>query len=129
MKNCALADVVDEDANETSDEEHVDVIMKRRREEVEIETFTLRPEDFGLPSHPLSKVGGGRGPKENAKTLLAILRNEVSPDNPILQFVLQNVAALLVVSGLCEADESDNGQVITERGPGGGRWEGGCEES
>ena len=33
-----------------------------------------------------------------------------------------NVAALLVVSGVCDANTSDFGEVIKEEGPGGGRW-------
>ena len=120
--------VVDEQ-DETSDEEDVDEVMKRRQREVEIETFTLTPEDFGLPRHPLSEVGGGKLPKQNAAVLMAMLRNELPPDNPILHFVLMNVAALLVVSGACEADECESGPVIKERGPGGGRWKEGVKKA
>jgi len=87
-----------------------------------VEEFTLEPADFGLPSHPLSEVGGGKLPKQNAAVLMSILRNERPPDDPILHFVLMNVAALLVVSGACEADTCESGPVITERGPAGGRW-------
>lgn len=45
-----------------------------------------------------------------------------------------NVAGLLVTSGICEADTSnmgagDDGKVITERGPGGGRWKEGLRRA
>jgi anthranilate phosphoribosyltransferase len=92
----------------------------------QLSTFTLHPSDFGLPAHPLSDVGGGQGPEENAKILMAILRNELPRDHPILHFVLMNVAALLVVSGVCEAEGEE---VITERGPGGGRWKEGVRRA
>ncbi|KAH1490906.1 hypothetical protein KXV92_001281 [Aspergillus fumigatus] len=101
---------------------------------VKIETFQLHPSDFGLPAHPLSAVYGRKMPKENAAKIMSILRNELPPDDPILTFVLINVAALLVISGICEADTSnmgpgDDGKVITERGPGGGRWKEGVRRA
>ena len=91
--------------------------------------FQLEAADFGLPSHPLSEVGGGKLPKENAAKLLSILRNEIKPDDPILDFVLMNVGALLVVSGICESDTCETGEVIKERGPGGGRWKEGVRKA
>jgi len=94
-----------------------------------LETFQLQPSDFGLPSHALSEVGGGKLPKENARKLLSILQNEVAPDDPVLHFVLMNVAALLVASGICDADRCETGQVIKERGPGGGRWKEGVRKA
>jgi anthranilate phosphoribosyltransferase len=101
---------------------------------VRLETFQLQPKDFGLIQHPLSEVYGARGPRENAAKLMSILRNELSPDDPVLDFVLMNVAALLVISGICEADNSDMGpgdnrEVIQERGPGGGRWKEGVRRA
>lgn len=101
---------------------------------VKLETFQLHPSDFGLPSHPLSDVYGRKMPKENAAKLMSILRNELPRDDPILDFVLMNVAALLVTSGICESDTSnmgpgDDGKVITERGPGGGRWKEGVRRA
>ena len=73
-------------------------------------------------------------PKDNAAKLMSILRNELPREDPILEFVLMNVAALLVTSGICEADTSnlghgDDGKVITERGPGGGRWKEGLRRA
>lgn len=105
--------------DEESDDEEPKYIAK-------LETFSIEPADFGFPSHPLSEVGGGKGPKENAKVMMSLLRNEMDKDHPILHFVLINVAALLVVSGACDSDSSEFGEVITERGPGGGRWKEGA---
>ena len=95
----------------------------------ELETFELTPEDFGLPRHPLSEVGGGKLPRENAAVLMQILRNERPKDDPILHFVLMNVAGLLVVSGACEVDECQSGPVIKERGPAGQRWREGIKKA
>ncbi|PLB42482.1 anthranilate phosphoribosyltransferase [Aspergillus candidus] len=101
---------------------------------VNVETFQLQPSDFGLPTHPLTAVFGRKMPKDNAAKLMSILRNELPRDDPILTFVLLNVAALLVTSGVCESETSnmgpgDDGQVITERGPGGGRWKEGVRRA
>ncbi|KAJ9196181.1 hypothetical protein DTO164E3_6478 [Paecilomyces variotii] len=118
----------DDDDASTSDED------APSRTLVKLETFQLHPSDFGLPTHPLSDVYGRKMPKDNAAKLMSILRNELARDDPILDFVLMNVAALLVVSGICEADTSnmgpgDDGKVITERGPGGGRWKEGVRRA
>jgi anthranilate phosphoribosyltransferase len=119
-----------EEREESDEEEDIYEKMRRRREEVEIEMFTLTPENFGLPRHPLSEVGGGKLPKENAKMLLALVSGELPEDHPILHFVLINVASLLVVSGVCDADEDENGgEVIKERGPGNGRWKEGVRRA
>ena len=95
----------------------------------ELETFQLQPSDFGLPSHPLSEVGGGKLPKENAAKLMGILRNELPPDDPILHFVLMNTAALLVISGVLDGSASEGEEVIRERGPGGGMWKEGVRKA
>ncbi|KAK3379238.1 glycosyl transferase [Lasiosphaeria ovina] len=92
-----------------------------------VEHFLLHPSDFGLPAHPLSTVSPGKEPTENAAILTRILNGQLPDDDPILHFVLINTAALFVISGICEADTSnmghgDDGAVIQERGPGGGRW-------
>jgi anthranilate phosphoribosyltransferase len=101
---------------------------------VDVEHFMLSPADFGFPEHPLASVGPGKGPKENAETLLKILSGEMGPDEPVMHFVLINAAALFVVSGICDPDEStmgpgDDGKVIKERGPGGGRWKEGVRRA
>ena len=89
-----------------------------------IEHFVLSPADFGLPTHRLSEVAPGKLPHENAEILKRLLQNQLERDDPILHFVLMNTAALFVVSGICDADSAVTvgGQVITETGPGQGRW-------
>jgi anthranilate phosphoribosyltransferase len=99
-----------------------------------VQYFSLSPEDFGFPTHPLVDVQPGKGPEENAEIFLRILGGELEEDDPLMHFVLINTAALFVVSGICEADKSDmgpgdNGAVITERGPGGGRWKEGVRRA
>ncbi|KKZ61907.1 anthranilate phosphoribosyltransferase [[Emmonsia] crescens] len=118
----------DPEGDETSDEDAPPKTL------VKIESFQLQPSDFGFSTHPLSEVGGGKMPGENAMILMSMLRNELPRDHPILEFVLMNVAALLVISGICDADTSnmgpgDNGEVIKEVGPGGGRWKEGIRRA
>jgi anthranilate phosphoribosyltransferase len=65
---------------------------------------TLCPADFGLPAHPLDDVKGGT-PAENAVAFKALLTSgDKIPQHltPILDFVLMNAAALLVVAGRAE---------------------------
>jgi len=117
----------DQDDDSSDDEENPRTLVK-------LDIFQLHPSDFGLATHPLSDVYGRKMPKDNATKLMSILRNELPRDDPILEFVLMNVAALLVTSGICDADTSnmgpgDDGQVITERGPGGGRWKEGLRRA
>ena len=102
--------------------------------EVEIEHFTVQPSDFGLSPHPLDTVSGGKEPEENAEILSKILHNEFPEDDPLIDFVIMNAAALFVVSGICEADTSDmghgdDGKVVQERGPGGQRWKEGIRRA
>jgi len=102
--------------------------------DVDIESFTINAKDFGLPAHALADVSPGKEPHENASILTKLLQNQLPRDDPIFHFVLMNTAALFVVSGVCEADTSDmghgdDGKVITERGPGGGRWKEGVRRA
>lgn len=102
--------------------------------EVEIDSFTVSPEDFGLPSHALADVSPGKEPHENAGILMRLLKNEMPREDPILHFVLMNTAALFVVAGVCEEDTSnmgfgDDGKVVKERGPGGQRWKEGVRRA
>ncbi|RUP51125.1 anthranilate phosphoribosyltransferase [Jimgerdemannia flammicorona] len=62
-------------------------------------TFTaIHPtHDFGLQTHTLDSVRGG-GPADNVQTLERLLANELPENNPILDFVLLNAAAVLVVA-------------------------------
>lgn len=125
--NPAYKESNDQNDGSSDDEENPKTLVK-------LDIFQLHPSDFGVPTHPLSEVYGRKMPKDNATKLMSILRNELPRDDPILEFVLMNVAALLVTSGICEADTSnmgpgDDGQVITERGPGGGRWKEGLRRA
>ncbi|ODQ65090.1 putative anthranilate phosphoribosyl transferase [Nadsonia fulvescens var. elongata DSM 6958] len=63
-----------------------------------IDTFTLHPSDFGLPTHPLSECGSGT-PNENAVIVKKLVNNELEDGHPILDYVLMNAAALAVVEG------------------------------
>ncbi|KAJ3976036.1 glycosyl transferase family, a/b domain-containing protein [Lentinula raphanica] len=69
-----------------------------------ISESVLSPETFGLEPCSLETVAGG-DPQANAATLLTLLRSgENIPDSKrsILNFVLMNASALLVVSGLAD---------------------------
>jgi len=51
-----------------------------------------------------------------------------------VHFVLMNTAALFVVAGVCDTEESmmgegDDGRVVEERGPGQGRWKEGVRRA
>ena len=102
---------------------------------VEIEHFQLRPEDFGFRPHGLDEVLPGRTPAENAEVLVKLLKNELGSDDPTLEFVLINAAALFVVAGVCDSDstgsrsERSEGKVEKDVGPGGGRWKEGVRRA
>lgn len=70
----------------------------------QVTTKTLEPATFGLPAHALSEVRGGT-PQENAdtcKTLLTSGDNIPERLKGVLDFVLMNASALLVVAGIAE---------------------------
>jgi anthranilate phosphoribosyltransferase len=122
----------EEDVNDNEDDGDDEEDVPRTL--VKLDIFQLHPSDFGFPTHPLTDVYSKKMPKENAAKLMSILRNELARDDPLMDFILMNVAALLVTSGICEADTSnmgpkDDGKVITERGPGGGRWKEGVRRA
>ena len=107
---------------------------KSEHAETIVERFQLHPSDFGFPTHPLEAVRGGNTPRDNAEILTRLLEGKLENEDPILQVVLMNTAAMLVVSGICEAEashmgEGDIGLVVTERGPGGGRWKEGVRRA
>lgn len=67
-----------------------------------ITPHTLHPTQFGLGTHPLSDVAGG-SPAQNAETFKSLLNSgDKIPESltPVLDFVLLNASALLVVAGL-----------------------------
>ena len=102
--------------------------------QIGIKKFALEPRDFGFSGHPLTDIRGGDAPKDNAVILMQLLEGKLDKDDPILQVVLMNAAAMLVVSGICNAGnsnmgEGDEGKVITERGPGEGRWKEGVRRA
>ncbi|WQF77229.1 Putative glycosyl transferase, family 3, anthranilate phosphoribosyl transferase [Colletotrichum destructivum] len=102
--------------------------------EIVTDHFRVQPSDFGLGTHPLNTVSPGKEPAENAEILRRILEGEMADNDPILEFVLMNTATLFVASGICEEETSnmgpgDDGRVITERGPGGGRWKEGVRRA
>ncbi|CAO3612367.1 unnamed protein product [Cunninghamella echinulata] len=85
----------------------------RVNENGDITTGVLHPTtDFGLATHPLSEVKGGDC-HENAKTLESLLDNQLPEGHPILDFVLLNSAALLVIGGIA-SDFKDGVQKSRE---------------
>ena len=119
----------EEDENFTTNDEEGEP-----RTWVEIEQLVLQPSDFGVSEHSLSEVSPGRMPEENAETLMKLLRNELANDDPVLDFVLINAAALFVISGVCDANYSDmrhgdDGIIIKETGPGDLRWKEGVRRA
>jgi anthranilate phosphoribosyltransferase len=65
---------------------------------------SIHPSDFGISAHPLDVVKGG-SPKDNAVILKQLLNSggEHSKElDPILDFVLLNTSALLVVGGVAK---------------------------
>jgi len=72
--------------------------------------MVLHPSMFGLPTHPLSEVSGGDA-DENARIFQQIINpsvrkgslSELSKDlKPILDFILINAGAMLVVAGIAK---------------------------
>ncbi|GAM41607.1 hypothetical protein TCE0_042f14852 [Talaromyces pinophilus] len=120
-----------DEGDEDEDEDEEDC---NPRTLTKLDIFQLHPRDFGFPTHPITDVYTKKMPKQNAEKLMSILRNELDPEDPLMHFVLINTATLLVTSGVCEAETSnmgpgDDGKVITERGPGGGRWKEGVRRA
>jgi anthranilate phosphoribosyltransferase len=129
--NPAYKDTGAEDGDSEDDEEDEEEVPRTL---AKLDIFQLHPSDFGFPTHPITEVYTKKMPKQNAAKLMNILRNELDPDDPLMHFVLINTAVLFVTSGICEAETSnmgpgDDGKVITERGPGGGRWKEGVRRA
>lgn len=93
----------------------------------EIKTLTLHPSMFGLPTHPLSAVSGGDA-EENARIFKQIFNPSIREDplpeelKPILDFVLINAGALLVVSGIAK-DWKHGADLARESALGGKAWD------
>jgi len=89
----------------------------------QITETVLHPSQFGLRTHPLSAVAGGRA-AENAATLTRLLTSGTElPEalTPVLDFVLLNASALLVVAGLAE-DYKDGVRLARESVTSGTAW-------
>lgn len=63
-----------------------------------ITDFYIEPSDFGLNSHPLEDVASGT-PEQNAVIVRKLLNNELAENDPILDYVLMNTAALAYIEG------------------------------
>ncbi|KAJ1803181.1 anthranilate phosphoribosyltransferase [Coemansia sp. RSA 2599] len=69
----------------------------------EIKNYTIHPQDFGVPCHPLSAAVGSTL-EDNVATLKRLLGNELEDrDVPIRDFVLVNTGFLLFVAGVAES--------------------------
>lgn len=63
-----------------------------------VHTYTIAPDEIGLPRASADAIGGGR-PEENAAITTAVLRGEPGPRRDI---VLANAGAALIVAGLAK---------------------------
>lgn len=68
----------------------------------DIVNFWISPADFGLPAHSLEHVASGT-PLENAEVVKQLLSNKMKENDPILDYVLMNTAALAVIDGKAES--------------------------
>lgn len=99
------------------------------KEDGTIEEKTLNPSQFGLGVHPLREVAGGTA-NENAETFKRLLTGSGSeggssgPGNlgAVLDFVLLNASALLVVAGIA-SDFADGVRLARESISSGKAWE------
>ncbi|KAI5780427.1 glycosyl transferase family, a/b domain-containing protein [Geopyxis carbonaria] len=89
-----------------------------------VETFRVHPTlTFGVPTHPLESVAGGKGPEENAEIFKDLLQGGKEGAWPeIADFVAVNCAALLVAAGAVEGEEEVVEVVDGVRTLGGERW-------
>ena len=84
----------------------------------------IHPHMFGLSAHPLTEVAGGN-PEENAETFRLLLTSGAAiPERltPVLDFVLLNSAALLVVAGIAK-DFKEGVKLSRESIVSGKAWE------
>ncbi|TFY64821.1 hypothetical protein EVG20_g5825 [Dentipellis fragilis] len=89
----------------------------------EITELTLHPSQFGLPTHPLSEVAGGT-PTDNATSFRLLLTSgDEIPEHllPILDFVLINASALLVVANIAK-DFEEGTRLAMESVTSGAAW-------
>lgn len=89
----------------------------------EIIERTIHPRDFDLDAHPLLDVAGG-SPEENAETFKLLLTSGADIParlKPVLDFVLINASALLVVAGVAK-DFKEGVQLGLESVTSGKAW-------
>ncbi|KAH8109790.1 anthranilate phosphoribosyltransferase TrpD [Phellopilus nigrolimitatus] len=89
-----------------------------------ITQYTLHPSQFGLRVHQLSLVSGGTA-AENSETFKMLLRSGAQIPNslqPVLDFVLLNTSALLVIAGLA-SDFKDGVKLARESITSGKAWD------
>ncbi|MBO0696402.1 MAG: anthranilate phosphoribosyltransferase, partial [Verrucomicrobia bacterium] len=68
----------------------------------DVETFTVSPDDFGLERQPFDGFRG-KGPKENAELIRAILQGgETTSMGAARDLVIINAAAALYVAGVAQ---------------------------
>jgi anthranilate phosphoribosyltransferase len=71
----------------------------------QITEFRIHPtETFGIQTHPLKDVAGGKGPAENSRILQDLLAGRMEKGHPIYDFVMVNAAALVAIAGTATGD-------------------------
>jgi len=93
-------------------------------EDGSVTEHVIRPADFGLPEHALAKVAGGK-PDENAQMFKTLLRSgsDLPPELiPVLDFVLMNASALLVVAGIAK-DYKEGTELARQSVYSGAAWQ------
>lgn len=97
--------------------------------ETGVEEFHIHPtKTFGIPTHPLTQVAGGKGPQENAGILERLVKGQIDPEGDgeeraILDFVVLNTAALAVVAGVVGGGEWGAKEEVDGEGVAvGGKW-------
>ncbi|ANB12652.1 anthranilate phosphoribosyltransferase [Sugiyamaella lignohabitans] len=63
-----------------------------------ISEYYVEPADFGIQRHTLCEVASGT-PQQNSEVVRKLLANELPENDPVLDYVLINTAALAVVEG------------------------------
>lgn len=105
----------------------------RGRSDGEFAEFSIEPSSFGLRAHSLDMVKGGKGPEENAETFMHLINPEKwgarkgpSEDvTPVLEFVLMNAAAVLLVADVANSLE-EGVRLARESVVSGNAWDAFC---
>lgn len=83
------------------------LLEERGSSRITVDHFFIHPtETFGMQTHSLREVAGGKGPGENAEILERLLKGqERDEEKAVRDFVLINTATLLAISGIIGAVE------------------------